>query len=134
MAPCAGSPTASTPQPGKRSAPAGARNRSATTREEEHLMRLLITGWIACAVLMAMTGCGKKLPDPADPNAGREALTLALNTWKNGGSQEELQNRNPAVYFNEPEWQAGKKLVRYEIKGQLEPFGRQLRANVLLYM
>ena len=95
-------------------------------------MRVLITAWIACAVLMAMTGCGKKLPDPADPNAGREALTLALNTWKNGGSQEELQNRNPAVYFNEPEWQAGKKLVRYEIKGQLEPFGRQLRANVLL--
>lgn len=95
-------------------------------------MRIVMTAWIACAGMMAVTGCGNKLPDPADPNAGREALTLALNTWKNGGSQEELQNRKPAVYFNEPEWQEGKKLLRYEIKGQLEPFGRQLRANVLL--
>src|ERR1700730_5531015 len=95
-------------------------------------MKKPIMTWIACAVLVCLHGCGKKLPDPADPNAGRDALTLALNTWVKGGSQDELQKNTPAIYFNEPEWQAGKRLVRYEIKGELEPFGRQLRANVFL--
>jgi len=89
----------------------------------------LISGVLIC---LFEAGCGGKLPDPADANVGKDALVLALDTWVKNGSREELQNGKPPIYFNEPEWQAGTRLIRYEIKGDLTPFGRQLRANVLL--
>ena len=88
--------------------------------------------WLLMAAVVSLAGCGKKVPEPANPDTARQALTEALNTWVQGGSVESLSKRTPPIYFNDPQWKAGKRLKRFEIKGNLEEFGRQLRCTVLL--
>jgi hypothetical protein len=84
------------------------------------------------AALVSLAGCGQKTAEPANPTTAREALTKALETWVKKGSADELEKNSPPIYFNDPEWKAGKRLVRYQIKGDPEYFGRQLRCTVAL--
>jgi len=87
--------------------------------------------WLIAAAV-GFAGCAKKAPEPANPDMAQQALTEALNTWVQGGSASDLEKRTPPIYFNEPQWKTGKRLKRYEIKGNLEKFGRQFRCTVLL--
>jgi hypothetical protein len=82
--------------------------------------------------LSCFSGCGKQPPEPADPDIARQALTEALDTWRKGGRAADLEKRTPPVYFNEPYYTAGKRLLRYKINGALKPFGRQLTCTVFL--
>ena len=92
-------------------------------------------GWAPAIMLGACllaAGCGKsKLDEPVEPAKAREALEKALDAWKKGGKPADLQARTPAVYFNEPEWAAGKELVSSTV-GPVELSGRQGRARVKL--
>ena len=45
------------------------------------------------------------------------------------GSYGSLKERQPPLYFNEPEWESGKKLVSYEA-GPVTLTGRQGRCSV----
>jgi hypothetical protein len=94
------------------------------------MTRRIKTWFVAAAV--CFTGCSKKAPEPANPDTARQALTEALKTWVQGGSAGDLEKRTPPIYFNDPQWKAGKRLKRYQIKGNLEEFGRQLRCTVSL--
>ena len=83
------------------------------------------------AACLLVTGCGKTIDDPVDPAKAGQALEGALDAWKKGEKPADLQARKPAVYFNEPEWAAGKELVNSSV-GPVELSGRQGRARVKL--
>jgi hypothetical protein len=93
----------------------------------------------ACSVglwlclLLPVLGCGKTLDAPVDQDKAREVLQTALESWKQGESYGALGQRQPPIYFNEPGWEAGKKLVNYQA-GQMELFGRQGRCSVKLFL
>jgi hypothetical protein len=85
----------------------------------------------ACASLFVAAGCGNEPDPPVDPNEAGAALRTALDAWKAGEPFGSLQQRTPPVYFNERDWEAGKKLVNYQL-GPVELMGRQGRCTVKL--
>ena len=82
-------------------------------------------------LLLGATGCGGPKPIAADSQRAREALQTALDAWQKGESEQSLQERSPPLYFNDPEWRAGKQLVKYEI-GAEQPNGLSVRYDVAL--
>jgi hypothetical protein len=82
-------------------------------------------------LLILVPGCGKSLHDPVDPDKAGTVLQAALEAWKQGEAFGDLQKRAPPIYFNEPEWKAGKRLVSFT-PGKVELMGRQARCSVKL--
>ena len=58
-----------------------------------------IVSFGSAGVLLLAAGCGNKLPPPMDQDVAREALTAALDTWKEGQPAETLRARTPPVDF-----------------------------------
>ena len=87
--------------------------------------------WMIGLALLA--GCGRTIDDPVNPDQAQAALQNALEAWQQGEPYGALPQRKPPVYFNEPEWRAGKKLVSFDI-GKVELMGRQGRASVKLVL
>jgi hypothetical protein len=86
---------------------------------------------VAISLLALVAGCGKPLDEPVDLDRASAVLHAALDAWKQGERYGDLQNRDPPIYFNEPEWRAGKKLVSFKA-GKVELMGRQGRCLVRL--
>jgi hypothetical protein len=85
-----------------------------------------------CALIVLLSGCGKQpLDEPVDPAKATEVLNTAFGAWKQGEKYGALAQRQPPLYFNEPEWEAGKKLLNYEL-GPVTLSGRQGRCSVKL--
>lgn len=84
-----------------------------------------------CCLLVLQLGCGSTLDKPVDPGQAAEVLTVALEAWKKGEPYGALQQRQPPIYFNEREWESGKKLTRFEA-GPVTLMGRQGRCSVKL--
>ena len=83
-----------------------------------------------CSLALAL-GCGQT-PEPAvDPNEAGKVLQVALESWKKGESYGTLQQRQPPIYFNEREWEAGSKLENFQA-GPVDLMGRQGRCKVKL--
>jgi hypothetical protein len=80
---------------------------------------------------LAAIGCGRKIDPPVDPDRAGEVLQVALDSWKKGDAFGDLEKRDPPIYFNEREWEAGKKLVNYQA-GKVSLMGRQGRCVVKL--
>jgi len=80
-------------------------------------------------LLALQFGCGQTLEKPVDPAQASEVVKTAFDAWKQGESYGSLKQRQPPLYFNEPEWEAGKKLVSYEV-GPVTLTGRQGRCSV----
>ena len=78
---------------------------------------------LGTSLLMLVLGCGKKstLDEPVNPEKGGEVLQVALDSWKKGENYGDLPKRNPPIYFNEPEWESGKKLVEFKAGSRLGP-------------
>lgn len=75
-----------------------------------HTLRLLVP----CAALLA--GCkGDSLPPETDPARGREVLKTVLDTWVKGGTPNDLKALSPPIVVSDPDWEAGRKLVKYEV-------------------
>jgi hypothetical protein len=86
----------------------------------------------ACALLAALAAAGcSGPPRPADPSQAREALRAALDAWKRGEAPEALAQGRPPVYVHDDDWQAGRRLLDYELSGD-EPFGGELRCRATL--
>jgi len=86
---------------------------------------------VCCCLAALLIGCGNTLDAPVDPGKAAEVLNTALDAWKQGESYGVLAQRRPAIYFNEREWESGKKLLKYEA-GQVTLTGRQGRCSVKL--
>jgi hypothetical protein len=89
------------------------------------------SGFLFFCLAVLLSGCGKPLDEPVDPAKATEALNTAFGAWKQGEKYGALAQRQPPVYFNEPEWEAGKKLLNYEL-GPVTLSGRQGRCSVKL--
>src|SRR5262245_12748988 len=76
-------------------------------------MRRLILGlWPAFLVL---AGCGDSLPPQTDPIKGREVLTSTLTKWSAGKSMNDVRGESPPVVVYDPDWEAGQKLILFEL-------------------
>ena len=85
----------------------------------------------AAAAFLALPGCGgSSLPPPTDPARGREALKTVLETWKRGGTIDELKGAN--IVVRDPDWSAGAKLTGYEIAPEDNHSGADLFVAVKL--
>ena len=89
---------------------------------------LIVT--VGCLLLLQL-GCSKSLDQPVDPGQASDVLKTVLEAWKNGEAYGSLKQKQPPMYFNEPEWESGKQLVKYEI-GEVTLTGRQGRCSVKL--
>lgn len=88
--------------------------------------RLLLALAPACLLL---AGCsGDNLPPAADPGKGREVLRHVLDSWVQGKKMEDLKAENPPVTAYDPDWEAGQKLVKYEI----DPADRRAGVDLLV--
>jgi hypothetical protein len=83
-----------------------------------------------CCLALAL-GCGGKLDPPVDTDQASAALAEALDAWKQGDEYGSLGQRQPPIYFREPEWEAGKKLLAFRA-GRVDLLGRQGRCSVSL--
>lgn len=84
-----------------------------------------------CSLIAPIVGCGKTLEEPVEPERATEVFTSTLESWKKGERFEGLKQRQPPIYFNEKEWESGKKLLKYEV-GPVTLMGRQGRCTVKL--
>jgi hypothetical protein len=86
---------------------------------------------VGLCLLGVAAGCSKPVDEPVNTDRAGEVLQAALDAWKGGEAYGSLQQRSPPVYFNEREWEAGKKLTAYQL-GKVELMGRQGRCSVKL--
>jgi hypothetical protein len=86
---------------------------------------------VGCLVAGLFLGCGKGLDEPVDPGKAAEVLNTSLDAWQQGERFGTLEQRQPPIYFNEREWEGGKKLLKYEPK-EVTLVGRQGRCSVKL--
>lgn len=85
----------------------------------------LLTALALCLV----AGCHKNLGPDADPDAGGKALQTALEAWKSGAPQADLEKRQPPILMNEDDWGAGKRLLDFKVE-ETAMSGRQVRSRV----
>jgi hypothetical protein len=76
---------------------------------------------LPCLAGVLGAGCSSgPVHAPVDAGKAREVLTTALESWKKGDKIDALQAASPPVYVIDPEWQAGAKLLSYEVAGDGE--------------
>jgi hypothetical protein len=83
-------------------------------------------------MVAAVVGCGARTYPDANPTEATDILRMALDAWKKGETPESLHQRQPPIYFNEPEHKAGTKLIDYKMEGSPGMYGRQVRCMVSL--
>ncbi len=88
-----------------------------------------------CLCLGWAAGCSKNaaLPPETDPNAAREAMTAALDAWKEGKTPDSLKQKQPPVDFRDTNWEKGSILKDYTIKAD-ERFGVSIKLTVQLQL
>jgi hypothetical protein len=80
-----------------------------------------------------VAGCGgTPNPKPTDPTKAVAVLKTTLEKWKNGTSIAALQKETPAVYASDEDWEAGQKLVAFELRDVLDQGGFATRIPVRL--
>jgi hypothetical protein len=81
-----------------------------------------------------VTGCGKggSLPPQVDQNQAREALTVALEAWKNGQALGSLEQRSPPIHFSETKWEKGFQLLEYQLVPREDWDGRMVKLTARL--
>jgi hypothetical protein len=65
-----------------------------------------------CVVMLGLLGCSEAKIYHLDKDLARSSLEEAMQAWIDGQTPEDLQ---PGMYVRDPDWEAGKKLVSFEI-------------------
>ncbi len=91
----------------------------------------------SAALLLAvvwLAGCGGRIPAPkaADPRKAATSLQATLDKWKNGASIDALRQEQPVVHAVDEDWQAGLKLISYELRDVVDDGGAFARIPVRL--
>lgn len=86
---------------------------------------------LASFVVIASAGCGGANA-PVDPEAARETLRTALESWKRGDKADALQSASPAIYVIDEEWKGGAALKEYQLTGDGEAADASLFVPVRL--
>ncbi len=80
-------------------------------------------------LLCLIPGCHRGLDPEADKDVADRALRTALEAWKSGKPQAELEKENPSIIMNEDDWRLGKRLVDFTTE-ESSLSGRQVRCRV----
>jgi hypothetical protein len=97
-------------------------------------IRIMHRSWIYLLALtpLGWAGCrGMSPPRPADRVEARQALRIALDTWKKGAGPGSLKVSEPPIQVVDHQWRSGYQLVGYQVKGDC-PLGANLRCQVQL--
>jgi hypothetical protein len=79
--------------------------------------------------LCLLPGCHRTLHADVSPAEADKALQTALEAWRGGKSQADLEKGQPSIIMNEDGWRTGKRLLDFQMeKGSLS--GRQVRCRV----
>ena len=91
---------------------------------------------IAAVAGMLFGGCSGEGARAArvNPPRAREALRTALESWKKGEPPSALKSASPAIVIQDFEWQAGQKLVGYEVTSDGSDDDANLRIPVRLML
>ncbi|MCI0456171.1 MAG: hypothetical protein L0Z62_04220 [Gemmataceae bacterium] len=87
----------------------------------------------ALTLVVPLSGCGgKRGLSQADLDRARQAVEASLETWKKGEPAAKLSALNPPVQMTDPDWKAGSKLLKHEIKKTEGLQGENARCWVVL--
>ena len=96
-------------------------------------LKAILRGTAILLAVAFVAGCGgTPNPKPTDPKKAVTALQTTLEKWKNGTSITALQKETPAVYASDEDWEAGQKLVAFELRDVLDQGGFATRIPVRL--
>ncbi len=93
-----------------------------------------MTTW-PCRLLMLVllcvvsVGCGGPRGGPVNPATAKDVLKTFLQAWKDGKKAEDLK---PGIIGADREWNAGMKLVSFEVQSDEANQGTRLRLSVNL--
>lgn len=83
------------------------------------------TPLVITLALCLLPGCRRGLDAPADRDEADRAMRTALEAWKSGKSQSDLEKGEPAILVNDDDWRTGKRLLDFKmVEGSLS--GRQI--------
>jgi hypothetical protein len=92
---------------------------------------ITIAAWFGFAMgLAALGGCGPTAAKQADPDAARQALRQALESWKKGETPDSLKSASPPVVVVDRDWRRGARLLDYELSDTPAPNGFDQRFTV----
>ena len=94
-----------------------------------------VAGCIALLLSVPLiTGCGGGLrtAEPVDPAAAIEALKATLETWKSGGTVDDLRQRVPEIVAQDMSWISGARLLDYALLGEPQAVDANLYCSVRL--
>jgi hypothetical protein len=79
------------------------------------------------------TGCGgAPRAKPVDEELARSTLKDVLDKWKTGATPQQLQDGDPKIIVQDPDWQLGYTLTGYEVLDDGEPLDANLYCKVKL--
>ncbi|HEY2155947.1 MAG TPA: hypothetical protein VGH33_09980 [Isosphaeraceae bacterium] len=88
---------------------------------------------VAALTVALVAGCsGSGGAGPVDAPRAREALKTALDGWKRGDVPASFATASPAMTVQDMDWQAGAKLVAYQVADDGKDFGLNLHVPVML--
>ena len=91
--------------------------------------------WTCCLGSFVLSGCGGRNyapPAAADPVAARAALEKSLDAWRLRIMPEELAKAEPAITVADPDWQAGHRLVEFQLQPGEQALGTSIYWQVKL--
>lgn len=92
--------------------------------------------WAAPAVILIASvcaGCGSsKVAPDLDEGLAQSSLAAALDAWKQDQTPESLRQGSSSIIVVEPQWQAGQKLVNYQVLEPITNDGSNLHVPVEL--
>ena len=91
-----------------------------------HLVFLCLVGVVWTA------GCAPTSVANSDPRQARELVDRLLSAWKSGATPLELKHEVPPVFVGEELWKSGASLSSYEIIGDHQMMGPNVRFTILL--
>jgi hypothetical protein len=82
-------------------------------------------------LVLLLSGCNRGLGPEANRDDADKALRTALDAWKSGKPQDDLDKENPSIIMNEDDWRVGKRLLDFTME-ESSLSGRQVRCRVRL--
>jgi hypothetical protein len=87
---------------------------------------------VALAAALAAGCSGSGGARPVDAPRAREALRTALDGWKRGDAPSSFATASPAMTVQDMDWQAGAKLIDYQVADDGKDYGVNLHVPVTL--
>ncbi len=99
-------------------------------------LRIKVLCLVFSLVCWSLSGCGSYSPTEhrVEPSSAKKILEEVLTSWKEGGSMEQWQKREPPVVVQDMDWKSGATLQSFEINGEGEAIDANLHCQVKLKM